>query len=58
MLIDNSVSYLPIFEWNKQFREGRDDVEDGERPGRPVTVGTEAPVQKKEKVRRIANFFS
>lgn len=43
---DNAMSRARVFEWHKRFYEGREEVEDDERPGRPVTVRSEENVQK------------
>lgn len=40
-----------VFEWHKRFKEGRDDVKDDERSGRPRTRRTDENV---EKVRKLA----
>jgi len=34
------------FQWQKMFSEGREDVEDEERPGRPVTIKPDKNVEK------------
>ncbi|KAK9753126.1 Cyclic nucleotide-binding domain [Popillia japonica] len=41
-----------MFEWHKRFSEGREEVEDDERPGRPVTVRSEENVQKVSEIMR------
>jgi len=33
-----TLSRAYVFEWHKRFSEGREDVEDDERPGQPVTT--------------------
>ena len=33
---DNCMSRTRVFEWHKPFSEGREEVEDDERTGRPV----------------------
>lgn len=43
---DNALSRARVFEWHKRFTEGREEVEDDERPGRPVSSRTEGNVQK------------
>ena len=41
-----------IFEWHKRFREGREDVEDDPKSGRPTTSRTNENVERvREKVR-------
>lgn len=43
---ENVMSRARVFEWHKRFSEGREEVEDDERPGRPVSVKTEENAQK------------
>ena len=43
---DNAMSRARVFLWHKRFSEGREEVEDDERPGRSVTSRTEGNVQK------------
>jgi transposase len=43
---ENTLSRARVFEWHKRFSEGREDVEDDARPGRPVTMKTEENVEK------------
>lgn len=43
---DNAMSRARVFEWHKRFYEGREEVEDDERSGRPVTVRSDENVQK------------
>ncbi|XP_064486050.1 protein GVQW3-like [Ornithodoros turicata] len=43
---DNAMSRMRVFEWHKRFTEGWENVEDDERPGRPVTATTEEVVEK------------
>jgi len=43
---DNAMSRARVFVWDKRFSEGREEVEDDERPGRSVTSRTEGNVQK------------
>jgi hypothetical protein len=35
-----------VTEWHKRRSEGRQDVEDGERPAQPVTMKTDDSVEK------------
>ena len=47
-----TMSRTPIFEWHKRFREGREDVEDDPKSGRPTTSRTNENVERvREKVR-------
>jgi transposase len=39
-----------VFEWHKRFKEGRDDVKDDQRSGRPKTRRTEENVEKVRKL--------
>ena len=48
---DAMMSRTWIFEWHKRFREGREDVEDDPRSGRPTTSRTNENVERvREKV--------
>ena len=38
---ENCVSCARLFEWPKQFLEGRESVKDDDRPGRPRTAVTD-----------------
>ncbi|GFS78965.1 protein GVQW3 [Trichonephila clavipes] len=40
------LSRAQVFEWFKHFKDGRQDVEDDSRPGRPSTSKTEENVEK------------
>jgi len=35
-----------VFEWHKQFKEGRENMEDDERSGRPISHRTDENVEK------------
>ena len=49
---DATMSRTRIFEWHKRFREGKEDMEDDPRSGRPTTSRTNENVERvKEKVR-------
>ena len=41
---DESLKKTAVFSWHKRFKEGREDVDDDDRPGRPVTHRTEETV--------------
>jgi hypothetical protein len=43
---DNVMSRTRVFGWHERFVEGREEVEDGERPGRPSTSKTEENAEK------------
>jgi len=49
---EDSLSRAQVFQWHKNFREGRDDVHDEPRGGRPSTSHTDPNVQK---VRDVLN---
>ena len=40
------MSKTRVYEWYKRFQDGREDVEDYERPGRPSTSITDENVEK------------
>ena len=49
---DATMSRTRIFAWNKRFKEGREDVEDDPRSGRPTTSRTNKNVERvRKKVR-------
>ena len=43
---DDTMSRSRVFEWCKRFKEGREDVEDDPRSGRPSTSRNEANVER------------
>ena len=43
---DSSMSNTRIFEWHKQFVEGRENVEDDPKSGRPCTSTTDTNIEK------------
>jgi hypothetical protein len=43
---EDTLSRARIFEWHRRVLGGREDVEDEERPGRPVTMKTDENVDK------------
>jgi transposase len=47
---EDALSRSRVFEWHKRFSEGREDVEDDERSGRPVTKKTD---ENGERVRAL-----
>ena len=40
------MSRAHAFEWHKQFREGREECEDNQRSGRPVTSRTDSNIDR------------
>nr|CAH7745967.1 unnamed protein product [Callosobruchus chinensis] len=49
---DNCMSRTRVFEWHKRFSEGREEVEDDERTGRPVTSRIEENIKKVNEIVR------
>ena len=43
---DSSMSRTRVFEWHKQFVQGREDVEDNPKSGRPCTSTTDTNIKK------------
>ena len=43
---DSSMSRTKVFEWHKRFVEGREDVEDDSKSGRPCTFTTDINIEK------------
>jgi len=43
---ENTLSRDHMFEWHKRLSEGREDVEDDDRPGRTLTMKTDKIVEK------------
>jgi hypothetical protein len=43
---EDTPSRARVFEWHRRFLGGREDVEDDERCGRPVTMKTDENVDK------------
>jgi len=43
---DECLSRTQVFEWFKRFKEGREEIGDDQRPGRPSTPKTEANNEK------------
>ena len=43
---DECLSRTQVFEWFKRFKEGREEIGDDQRPGRPSTSKTDANTEK------------
>jgi hypothetical protein len=43
---DNVMLGMRVFVWHKRFMQGKEDIEDDERPGRPSTSKTEENIEK------------
>jgi len=43
---DECISRTQVFDWFKRFKEGREEIGDDQRPGRPSTSKTEANIEK------------
>ena len=43
---DECLSRTQVFEWFKRFKEGREEIGDDQRPGRPSSSKTEANIEK------------
>ena len=49
---DDTVSRTRLFEWHRRFKEGREEVKDDHRSGRPSTSKTDENVERvRQKVR-------
>jgi len=46
---DECLSRIQVFEWFKRFKEGRKEIEDDQRPGRPSTSKTDTNIEKSVK---------
>ena len=40
------LSHTKVYEWCKRFKDGREDIGDDQRPGRPSTSETDANYEK------------
>ena len=43
---EETMSRARAFEWHKRFREGREECEDDQRSGRPVTSRTDSNIDR------------
>ncbi|CAF5030254.1 unnamed protein product, partial [Rotaria sp. Silwood1] len=43
---DEAPSYATVARWTQWFREGREEIEDEARPGRPVTETTDENIEQ------------
>ena len=43
---DECLSHTHLFEWFKRFKEGREDIGDNQRCGRPSTSKTDSDIEK------------
>ena len=43
---DECLSRTQVFEWFERFKEGREEIRDDQRPGRPSTSNMDANVEK------------
>jgi len=43
---DECPSRTQVFEWFKRFKEGREEIGDDQGPGRPITLKTDANIEK------------
>ena len=43
---DSSLSRTRVFEWHKRFVEGREDVKDDSKSGKPCTFTTDINIEK------------
>jgi transposase len=54
----DAIKKSSVFEWHKRFTEGREDVKDDERIGRPKTRRTDENAEKVRKLVRSDRRFS
>ena len=43
---DECLSRTQVFEWFKRFKEGREEIRDDQRPGRPSTSKTDTNIER------------
>ena len=55
---DDTVSRTRLFEWHSRFKDGREEVEDDHRSGRPSTSRTDENVERvRQKVRSDRRLY-
>ena len=47
---ESAMSKTRVYEWYKRFQDGREDIEDDERPGRPSISTTDENVEKMKEI--------
>ena len=47
---ESAMDKTRVYEWYKRFQDGREEVEDDERPGHPSTSTTDENVEKVEEM--------
>lgn len=52
------MSRTTVFEWHKRFSDGREEVVDNARPGRPMSMGTSEIVSKINQIVRKGRRLS
>ena len=57
VLRENAPSIQTVRKWVKAVSEGRDDMEDEPRPGRPVTACGDANISKMTDEKLVRNFY-
>ena len=54
---DETMSRTCLFEWHRRFKEGREEVDDDHRSGRPSTSRTDEKVERvRQNVRSVRRF--
>ena len=54
---DETMSRTCLFEWHRRFKEGREEVDDDHRSGRPSTSRTDENVERvRQNVRSVRRF--
>ena len=55
---EETISRARAFEWHKRFREGREECEDDQRCGRPVTSRTDSNIDRVKQLVRADSRLS